>query len=140
MALSALSIHLRQRSCCSLVFVDYIRIGQQIRKARETSGKTLREVSSLSGFSHSMIGLLEQGRSGDVKLGTLEDIAKSLGAKVFVEIVPEGSPDPVILPAGVDPAAQRILRALLDAEPEDVDVAVRWLERSAAVRQQRNAG
>ena len=114
--------------------MDYHRIGREIRLLREAKGESLRGVATRAGVSYSMIGMIEQGKAGDLKIGTLEKVLTALGGSLTVGVVGPDSPQAVNLPAGVEDQALRILSLLPEAEPEDVDVVLRWLERSAASR------
>lgn len=112
--------------------MDYQKIGQMLRTARENKGLTLRDVAAKTDLSYSMISMMENGKAGDLKIGTLEKVLRTYGAVLGLEVIEDASPGKISLPTGLERESSRILQLLPDAMPEDVDVVIRWLERSAA--------
>lgn len=112
--------------------MDYQKIGQMLRTAREKKGLTLRDVAAKTDLSYSMISMMENGKAGDLKIGTLEKVLRTYGAVLGLEVIEDASPGKISLPTGLERESSRILQLLPDAMPEDVDVVIRWLERSAA--------
>ena len=67
--------------------------GRQIRRLRKAQGLTLGQLCARSGTDISFLSRLERGLHPDVRLGTLERLAK--GLNVFVtELLSEGTAMP----------------------------------------------
>lgn len=60
-------------------------IGKKIRKLREEQNFSLDELSQKAGLSSDHIGRLERGDNTNMRLSTLGQIAKALGAKVKID-------------------------------------------------------
>ena len=66
-------------------YEDY-KIGLYLREARETSGLTQEELARRINTTKSVISRMEN-HSEDIKLSTIEKVAKALGKKVKIAIV-----------------------------------------------------
>ena len=64
-------------------------VGQLLKRAREESGRTLRDAGAIVGVSHSRVNELEH--SSNVEVATLARVAEALGYSVRILLEPKGS-------------------------------------------------
>lgn len=62
-------------------------VGELLRKAREESGRSLRDAGAMVGVSHSRVRELEH--SSNVEVATLARVAEALGYKVRIMLEPK---------------------------------------------------
>jgi transcriptional regulator with XRE-family HTH domain len=71
--------------------MDTMRLGRGLRVLRHRTGLRQVDVASAAGVSQDTVSRLELGQASGVKLGTLETVARSLGAGLRVELLWRGA-------------------------------------------------
>ncbi|MEO6096497.1 MAG: helix-turn-helix transcriptional regulator [Fibrobacteria bacterium] len=70
----------------STVKIGETRVGEMLRKARESTGVSQEELASRLNTKRTAISRIEN-HADDIKLSTLERVAKALGKELKVKIV-----------------------------------------------------
>jgi transcriptional regulator with XRE-family HTH domain len=65
-------------------------VGGELRRARVSSGLSLRAVSATTGISHAEIGRIERGRSSNVPFRRLVRLCDSIGLDLSIKAYPGG--------------------------------------------------
>ena len=90
--------------------MDYLRLGQRIRRQRKLMGLTQKEVAERAGISLPFYGHIERG-TRKASLETTVDIAKALG--VSTDMLLQDSLDVMTKPLASDACLSEHSRALL---------------------------
>jgi len=93
-------------------------IGDRVKSARKRSGLTQRELATASGLSKSLIGKLEQGEYGDMRLETARKIAAALHVETSAILAHHDSPETA--PADTVESWEAVRRAAVGDHGPDI--------------------
>lgn len=96
----------------TIASMDEMAVGRAIRAIRIRKRLTQLELGARAGVSRSVIARVEQGHASKVTVATLDRIATSLGARVFVKVLWQGDALDRLLDSRHAASVEEVVRVL----------------------------